>query len=1081
MIDRDHFISYPREIDRDAIIIQPIISYPREAEVGKTYLLTIDIQLPQDDQKWPYAEEEYVFYCVLDSMPLFSHEPIDEPMLIVHRFGGTYGPARFLITATSEPSEGSLRITLVNKYFIPMTIVEINDIQVVKESGKYVQPVSIPESIVHNTFVGVNLGPIIYGHPPAEAERQRLVAYLEQVTKSHNTLRVVAVDSSRLSSGIDLASTYMMLAVQGRYQVVRPLTTEETEAYHQQRFRIPDELSSDRCLPDHAVIAVTERDGQLVLLRAELATETVLAHPYLVLCGAPGSGKSTFAKHLVWALAQRGLDQINQQTRLIGWDDHQRMLPVFMPLRTLAGALVGKDLGLNGTPNIGLLLDAVCAHLQTKYGLEQPRELLHAGLDRSRTVLFVFDGLDEVPLETTSESLDRRSLLAFVRLFANAYAARILLTCRSRAWTEEYGQITQWPMIELAPLSGGQMTQFIRTWFPLLYAKGLIDHEAIARYGEQLTQALHDPHRHRLRDMADNPLLLSMMIFVLARKGVLPRDRHSLYDDILKQLLGEWDTTSRNGQNLGQAVGDDRITGEEVRDQVLDRLCYQAHLTATSADGRGRIPSRDLQFALMEYFARVNVADPYRAAERCVAYIDQCGGLLQPEDDGKVYAFAHLTLQEQSAGRHLVFYESLNQLLALRRDGRWREPIFLGVGCLTKASLGSVKIEQLLTTLVDSDGYEAGAMHQYDWYRDLILAAELGADCDWGLLHGKQINVDKIQRRLRAGLVKLLEDRDHAQAALDYYNGQTMEPAPLLVKERQKAAELLAGLGDPRYPVSSEQWQQQTRQLSTQFGREGTHYWRYVPAGSYRVGGWDDQEQPISIELQQYWVGRFMVTVDQYRAFMEAGGYTNDAYWTAHGVSWKQREQRTKPWRWNDQTEQEYRNQPVYGVSWYEAVAYCQWLSEQLTPWLPQEYCIRLASEAEWEAAAAATAGGQRHTYPWGEQPATPEHAVYDWSREGRPLSVGLGLVGQAACGALDSVGNLWEWTATRYQDNGGDSQQVLADSDGWMVLRGDAYYTTSTDVRCAARHWDLPYFVHNLLGFRCLLAPRSYVLHPAS
>ncbi|WP_345725160.1 SUMF1/EgtB/PvdO family nonheme iron enzyme, partial [Herpetosiphon gulosus] len=367
---------------------------------------------------------------------------------------------------------------------------------------------------------------------------------------------------------------------------------------------------------------------------------------------------------------------------------------------------------------------------------------------------------------------------------------------------------------------------------------------------------------------------------------------------------------------MGQAVGDDRISGDEVRDQVLDRLCYQAHLTATSADGRGRIPRRELQFALMEYFARVNVADPYRAAERCLAYIDQCSGLLQPEDDGTVYAFAHVTLQEQSAGRHLVFYESLDQLLALRRDDRWREPIFLGVGCLTKASLGSAKIDQILTTLVDSDAYEAGEMHQYDWYRDLILAAELGADCDWGLLRGKQIKVDRIQRRLRVGLVKLLEDYAHAQAALAYYKGQAMEPAPLLVHERQKAAELLADLGDPRYPVTIEQWQQETRQLSIQFGREGTHYWRYVPAGRYHVGGWKETEQATTVELQSYWVGRFMVTVEQYRAFIEAGGYTNDDYWTDRGLIWKKARERTEPGIWKMQLEKKYQNQPVSDVSW---------------------------------------------------------------------------------------------------------------------------------------------------------------------
>ena len=935
---------------------------------------------------------------------------------------------------------------------------------------------NLNNSHVNGVVVGVNLGTIIYGRPPDELERERLVKYLRQLSNSHNTMRVVGLGSSHLKSGIDLASAYMMLAVQHRYQVVRPLTDEEVAAYQQQQFELPEELSANLCLPDQAILAVDDRAGPLALLRAELATETVLAQPYLVLCGAPGSGKSTFAKHLVWALAQRGLDQITQQTSLLGWNDQRRLLPIFMSLRTLSGtlALVGKDLGLNDVPNIGLLFDAVATHLHDQYGLEQSRELLGAGLARSHKVLFVFDGLDEVPLEANDQSIDRTSLLTFLRLFANCHNARMLITCRSRAWTQEYSTITQWPMVELAPLSGGQITQFINNWFPLLHAKGMIDHAAIEHYCGQLLQALHDPQRQRLREMAENPLLLSMMIFVLARKGILPRDRHSLYEEILKQLLGEWDVASRKGQNLGQAIGDERITGEELRDQVLDRLCYQAHLDTTSTDGRGRIQGRELKFELMEYFARVKVANPYHAADRCIAYIDQCSGLIQPEDAGNVYAFAHLTLQEHSAGRHLLFYESLDQLLALRRDDRWREPIFLGVGCLTKASLGTTKIEQVLTTLVDSYEYESGRMHQYDWYRDLVLAAELGADCDWGLLRGKQIKVDRIQHRLREGLVKLLNDQAHAQAALDFYHGQAMQPAPLLVQERQKAAELLAALGDPRYPVSSEQWQQATRQLSQQFGREGNHYWRYVPAGRYQVGGWDEPEQAITVELQPYWVGRFMVTVEQYRAFIDAGGYSNDAWWTNHGLKWKTQSTRKEPWRWRIRTHQQSLNQPVYGMSWYEAMAYCNWLTEQLEPLLPQGYQVCLASEAEWEVAAAYNAEGQRQDYPWGEQPATPEHAVYDWSQAQRPLSVGLKLLGQAACGAMDSVGNLWEWTATPYQQRRFGIQQAVEDSDDVIVLRGGAYYDDTTNVRCAAHHRNLPNLVSSLLGFRCIIAPRA-------
>ena len=937
--------------------------------------------------------------------------------------------------------------------------------------------VDLDTAHVNGVVVGTNLGTIIYGRPPEEVERQRLVAYLRRVTDLHSTMHVVGLGSSRLDSGLDLASVYMMLAVQGRYRVVRPLTAEETEAYRQQRFVIPKELSTDRCLPDQAIARVNHYQSvEVALFRAELATETVLDHHHLVLCGAPGSGKSTFAHHLVWALAQRGLDQINHHTGLLGWHDKQRLLPIVMPLRRLAGALVGTDLGLtDNTPNMGLLRDAVCAHMQTKYGIEEPRTLLDAGLARSLKVLLVFDGLDEVPLEATPTSLDRMTVLRFIRRCAGVNA-RILITCRSRAWTDEYRQMTQWPMVELAPLTGGQVTQFIHTWFPQLHAKGVIAHEAIARLSQRLVQAFHDPNRDKLRTMAENPLLLSMIIFVMADSGKLPHDRAKLYEQILAQLLEQWDA-KRNGHDLAQAIGDERITGKKLRDFVLDRLCYQAHLSTTSNDGRGQIDTMQLKQALMAYFAKIKIKtnDPYWAAERCVAYIDQRSGLLQPDDTGNVYTFAHLTLQEHCAGRHLLFEEPLQQTLALCRDDRWREPIFLGVGCLAEDKRASSKIGEVLAALINPNEFRSkprNPKHRYEWYRDLVLAAAIGADCDWDMLNGTDLDVEHFRGTLRDGIVTLLEDYDHAQAALAYHHGQAMQPAPLLVRERQKAAELLAGLGDPRYPVSIDQWQQETRQLSTLFGREGNHYWRYIPAGRYQIGGWDAEEQSTMVTLQPYWIGRLMVTVEQYQAFMDAGGYSNDAYWTAHGRVYKKRSDKTEPRFWQIQTEQEYLNQPVYGVMWYEAVAYCRWLTEQLDPLLPQGYCIRLASEAEWEAAAASTADGQRQPYPWGEQPATSEHAVYDRRDEQRPLSVGVGLVGKAACGALDSVGNMWEWTATRYQENGGDGRHVLADSDDPMVLRGGAYYQNRTYVLCAARIWVHPDVVNYYRGFRCMLAP---------
>ncbi len=91
--------------EQPAIQLKPIISYPRVAEIGETYLLTIDVQLATDSP-WPYQEEEFEISFLLETAPFFTHEALGphEPGIVLHRFGGTYGAAEYLLTASNERS-----------------------------------------------------------------------------------------------------------------------------------------------------------------------------------------------------------------------------------------------------------------------------------------------------------------------------------------------------------------------------------------------------------------------------------------------------------------------------------------------------------------------------------------------------------------------------------------------------------------------------------------------------------------------------------------------------------------------------------------------------------------------------------------------------------------------------------------------------------------------------------------------------------------------------------------------------------------------------------------------------------------
>lgn len=113
--------------DFPTIDIKPIISYPREAQAGQTYLMTIDVQLATPDIPWPYPEEEYPISFILDTQPYFSYEPLDgrERGVVLHRFGGTYGPAKYLLTATREAVPGHIHITLINGGGLPIGHMEL--------------------------------------------------------------------------------------------------------------------------------------------------------------------------------------------------------------------------------------------------------------------------------------------------------------------------------------------------------------------------------------------------------------------------------------------------------------------------------------------------------------------------------------------------------------------------------------------------------------------------------------------------------------------------------------------------------------------------------------------------------------------------------------------------------------------------------------------------------------------------------------------------------------------------------------------------------------------------------------------
>jgi formylglycine-generating enzyme required for sulfatase activity len=158
-------------------------------------------------------------------------------------------------------------------------------------------------------------------------------------------------------------------------------------------------------------------------------------------------------------------------------------------------------------------------------------------------------------------------------------------------------------------------------------------------------------------------------------------------------------------------------------------------------------------------------------------------------------------------------------------------------------------------------------------------------------------------------------------------------------------------------------------------------------------------------------------------------------------------------------------NQPVVGLSWFEARAYCAWLSAQSG----DRYT--LPAEAEWEAAAR---GRENRVYAYGDEYDPGRCNTFESHIRGT-TPVGVYPSGYTPEGVADLSGNVWEWTNTIYQDypySADDGREDDQDGVARRVLRGGSWSLIRYPARAAARRSGLPYPRYHSYGFR--LARRS-------
>ncbi len=269
------------------------------------------------------------------------------------------------------------------------------------------------------------------------------------------------------------------------------------------------------------------------------------------------------------------------------------------------------------------------------------------------------------------------------------------------------------------------------------------------------------------------------------------------------------------------------------------------------------------------------------------------------------------------------------------------------------------------------------------------------------------------------------------------YQRQGILPSPILEQSLQ-----IAQQGDTRNGVG----------LRTD-GLPGIA-WVEIPEGEFIY------QQKERLYLETFYLAKYPITNLQFQAFIEANdGYFDQRWWDG----FVERPAQPASGAWT------LPNFPRENVSWYEAIAFCRWLSYRLTDQIPHldyphVWAVRLPSEYEWERAARGLDG---RIYPWGRSYkagfANVDESRFSAEFIGQTIAVGMYQHGATAEGVLDMSGNVWEWTLNEY----GAGENMDLSRLARRVVRGGSWKHSSASAKATIRQHFSAVERHPFVGFR--------------
>ena len=751
----------------------------------------------------------------------------------------------------------------------------------------------------------------------------------------------------------------------------------------------------------------------------------------LLIIGDPGSGKTTLLKYY----ALNCLDEQGRKELAL----KRNFIPILLPLRK-----VDPD-----KPFCEALSEWATAK-NYPVSAKQFENWLE-----KRGALVMLDGLDEI-----SEIEKRQQVCEWIDNACSAYThSQFVVTCRYTGYrvTEGVELHSDQLKTEVRDLDSKQQELFLKNWFTAAYDEEPDAEDQPQDVADAVLGFLQQEENKSLKGLAGTPVLLQIMAILWKEYRGLVSGRASLYEKCTDYLLDRRD----RAKNL------DPVLPAHQAKILLRPLALLMQEKLKSDD----ISKKDLIDFLTKTEPIENVK-PGIDPQEFVDNLYERAGLFKISSDDH-YIFSHKSFREFLAAEQLAKEiqqksSRANLLVEHFEDGWWREtllftltlsnpvvlPEFLQVFLPHKTNAGGfpMVLEQII---------REAQKKPVDTLEKFVLDSRRSWQNRHNALHCLRLIVSEPAKAVVKKVFEEEKNKNLKSLAEEILSERQAEEQPLTVRvaEEIQVGETVSSFRNP-----------------TELNAE----YILIKGGKYEYSV--DKNQT---EIRDIYFAKYPVTNKLYRRFIDyLGGksqYESDFAFKIFAERLLIKVAKIKgfpaylandPTKWADKLRSSYHtekrfngdDQPVVGVTWFVATAYCHWLTELHRSVLaakgePEKSMLfRLPKEPEWEWAA----GSGNRKYPWGDKP-EPDKTRANFGEEvGHTTPVGSYPEGATPDGLMDMAGNVWEWMENpdpKYTDA--------------RALRGGSWGGGADGLPCSARvgggagDWDYGFVGGGGVGFR--------------